>query len=298
MRDKLMAATGWLLAPDTDPVARHQAVGLAALRILLGLMWLYNVAWKRPPGFGEDSGSGLYKFTSYAVEYPVFPPYSWVAEHVILPYIEIFGWLVLATETALAVMLLSGVLMRAAAALGISQSLAIGLSVAYAPEEWPWSYMLMIGAHLALLVASSGRVFSVDSRRSGVSSGVVQQRVWGVLALVVAFYSLVASAGDPLAGKGPGLGFSGLSISLGNYNLLGAVVVGLVGIGLLLASRGIRVAGLGATALAVLAAVLLTAQIGFSTPVLGGNATSVGLLLTLAVIAFPTRTSHAKETSA
>lgn len=298
MRDKVMSATGWLLAPDTDPVARHQAAGLAALRILLGLMWLYNIAWKRPPGFGEDSGSGLYKFTSYAVEHPVFPPYSWVAEHVILPNIEIFGWLVLVTETALAVMLLSGVLIRAAAALGIAQSLAIGLSVAYAPEEWPWSYWLMMGAHLALLVGSSGRTFAVDARRAGVTSGVVHQRVWGVVALLVGLYSLIASAGDPLAGRGPGLRSSDLSMSLGNYNLLGAVVVVLVGVGLILASRGSRAAGLAAAGLAVAAGLLLTVQIGFFTPLLGGNATSVALLLTLAVIAFPTRSVHAGAGSA
>jgi hypothetical protein len=35
--------------------------------VLLGLLWLYNVSWKRPPDFGQDAGNGLYKFTSYDV---------------------------------------------------------------------------------------------------------------------------------------------------------------------------------------------------------------------------------------
>ncbi len=118
MRESLRALTGWTLAPDTDSVPRHQAVGLAFLRITVGLMWLYNVAWKVPADFGRDSGNGLYKFTGFAVEHPVLPPYSWVVEHLILPNISAFGWLVLVAETALAVLLISGTYVRAAALLG------------------------------------------------------------------------------------------------------------------------------------------------------------------------------------
>lgn len=296
MREARGGLPRWLLAPDADAVPRHQAVGMAVLRVLLGLMWLYNVSWKVPPGFGRSSGSGLYRYTRDAVTHPVLPPYSWLVEHLVLPHFAVFGWLVLVVETALGVLLLSGSFVRLAALLGIAQSLAIGLSVAYAPNEWPWSYWLMVGAHLALLVGSSGRVFANDARRAGLAPATRQQLAWGVVALVVGLYSAVASLGDPLDPTGPGLRSSDLSVSLGTYDLLGGLVVVLVGAGLLLASRGSRAAALAAVGLAVLGAVLLTAQVGFSDPLLGGNATSTALLLTLAVVALPI-TNHPVETS-
>ncbi|ANH40398.1 hypothetical protein I601_4002 [Nocardioides dokdonensis FR1436] len=298
MREKLRALTGWTLAPDTDAVPRHQAVGLAFLRITVGLMWLYNVAWKVPADFGRDSGNGLYKFTGFAVEHPVLPPYSWVVEHLILPNISAFGWLVLVAETALAVLLISGTYVRAAALLGIAQSVAIALSVAYAPEEWPWSYWLMIAAHVALLVGSSGRVFSVDAVRSRVAALAGLQRAWGVLALVVGLYSVVSSFDDPLAARGPGLRSTDLSISLGTFNLLGGLLVVLVGAGLLLAARGLAVAALAAGGLAVVGALLLRIQIGFTDPLLGGNATSVAFLLILAVVALADRLPAGSTTPA
>lgn len=285
MRDRIMTARRWVTAPDADEVPWHQAGGLAALRVLLGLLWLYNLFWKVPPDFGEDSGKGLYKFTAFAVEHPVLPPYSWLVENAILPNIEVFGWLVLASETALAVMLLTGSYIRVAAILGIAQSGAIALSVAYAPEEWPWAYWLMMGAHLALLVASSGRVLSVDAVRAGLTNGSRLMQVWGVVAVGAGLVSVLGSTGDPLAARGPALGSSDPSISLGSYNLLGGLVLALVGAALLAGSAGYAVVARAGAAIAVAAAVLQTVQRGFFDPWLGGTATSTAVYLILAVVA-------------
>jgi len=127
----------WLFAPATDEVPRSHAVGATILRITIGLLWLYNVSWKRAPDFGQEAENGLYKFTKLAVEHPVFPPYSWVVEHLVLPVFQPFGWAVLLAETALAVLLITGTFIRLAALIGIAQSVAIGLSVAYAPGNGP-----------------------------------------------------------------------------------------------------------------------------------------------------------------
>ncbi len=292
-------AVGWLLAPDADPVARHQAVGMAFVRVVLGLMWAYNVAWKIPPDFGEEADRGLYHFTAFAVEHPVLPPYSWLVENAILPNITLFGWGVVLAETALAVMLLSGSYVRLAAVLGAGQSLAIGLSVAYAPEEWPWSYWLMIAAHVAVLVGTAGRSFGVDGVRARVHRGEGLRRAWGVLAVVVGLYSVVASFGDPLAATGPGLRSTDPSLSLGTYNLLGGLLVVLVGAGLLASSRGGRPVAVAAGLVAVVAALLTRAQLGFSDPLLGTNGTSVAVLLVLAVVALvPTRDPEPAGTAA
>ena len=273
----------WLLAPATDEVPRFQAVGATTLRMIVGLLWLYNVAWKRAPDFGQDAENGLFKFTSYAVSDPVLPPFSWVVEHVVLPNFALFGWGVLLAESTLAVLLLTGAWVRLAAAIGIAQSVAIALSVAFAPHEWPWSYWLMIGAHLLLLLSSAGRILAVDAIRAGLPSArETLARVWGVIAVLTGLFSLVQSFDDPLAPRGPGLGRSDISISLGEYNLVGALVLIVIGILLLVPAKP---ASLGAAALAALGGLSLHAQLGFSDPVLGGSATSAAFLFALAVVA-------------
>src|SRR5262245_7776359 len=109
----------------TSPSARLSGIALAVLRILAGLMWLANVIWKWPPDFGENGRTGLYFWTRQAVDHPVFPPYSWLVEHLVLPNFTAFGWLTFVVETLLAVLLLTGTAVRLAALVGIGQSLAI-----------------------------------------------------------------------------------------------------------------------------------------------------------------------------
>ncbi|QOV40791.1 hypothetical protein IM697_21790 [Streptomyces ferrugineus] len=277
---------GWILAPATDPVPRGQAAGAAFLRVLLGLMWLQNVSWKVPPDFGNADG-GLYKWTAFAVSHPVFPPYSWVVEKAVLPNIEVFGWGVLITESALAVLLLTGAWVRVAALVGVGMSLSIGLSVAYAPHEWPWAYWLMIGAHVAILFSSAGRAFAVDAVRAGVGSARRLGLAWGVIAVVLGGLAVLGSAGDdPLAAKGHYVQAWNLMIGVGRYNLVGSLVLVLMGVLLLVAGRGGgALLSRAAAVVGAAAALSLHAQIGFSDPLLGGTATSAALLLSVALVA-------------
>lgn len=286
LTEKLPRPLRWLTEPAVEPVPARQATAATVLRVLLGLLWLYNVAWKRAPDFGQDAGNGLFKFTSYAVDYPVFPPYSWVVDNLVLPAFTPFGWLVLLAETALAVMLLTGSWVRLAAVLGLAQSLAIGLSVAYAPDEWPWAYWLMIGAHGLLLFSSAGRVLAVDAVRSGVAGPKTLGQVWGALAVLIGAYSVLGSFDDPLAARGPGLASSDPSVSLGQYNLVGGLVLVVAGALLVIAARGgpWRLAQVAA-AIGIVAGLSLHAQIGFADPILGGTPTSAAVFFSLAVVA-------------
>ncbi len=135
---------------------------IAVLRIGVALLWIQNASWKLPPAFGKGDNSGLYFFTRFAVEHPVLPPYAWFVEHVVLPNFSFFGWLTLLTEAALGAFLLVGLATRFWAVIGVAQSLAITLSVLNAPNEWHWSYYLMVLAHIALFATAAGRVFGVD----------------------------------------------------------------------------------------------------------------------------------------
>jgi thiosulfate dehydrogenase [quinone] large subunit len=136
---------------------------IVVVRVAVAVLWIQNVGWKGPPTFGHDANpSGLYAFTSYAVEYPVFPPYSWLVEHLVLPNFTLFGWGVLLVESALGAFLLIGLATRFWALVGIAQTLAITLSVLNAPGEWPWSYFLMLMVHMVLFAVAAGRYGGLD----------------------------------------------------------------------------------------------------------------------------------------
>ena len=130
---------------------------LAVVRIGVAFMWIENAGWKRPPEF-----SSLRHFTELAVDHPVVAPYSWVVENVILPNLAFFGWVTLLLEASLGAFLLLGLLTRLWAIIGITQSVIITLSVLNAPNEWEWSFYLMILAHVALFATAAGRSFGLD----------------------------------------------------------------------------------------------------------------------------------------
>lgn len=143
---------------------RTAAISAVVVRVVVGLLWLENLTWKTPPNFGSDDNSGLYFFTSEAVSYPLFAPYSALVENVVLPNFAPFGWGVFLAEICLAVFLLLGLATRFWALVGIAQSMAIFLTLGAAPNEWKWSYFLMMAAHLAVLGFAAGRVWGLDSR--------------------------------------------------------------------------------------------------------------------------------------
>lgn len=65
-------------------------------------------------------------------------------------------------EASIGAFLLVGLATRFWAVLGIIQTMAIALSVLNAPDEWPWSYYLMIAAHVVILAAAAGRTAGLD----------------------------------------------------------------------------------------------------------------------------------------
>jgi len=166
IEERSATMTSNFAAPDIADVlasSRLNRALIAVLRIGVALLWIQNVSWKDPPAFGEGpSPSGLYQFTRYAVEYPVLPPYSWLVEHLVLPNFAFFGWTVLLVESALGAFLLIGLATRFWALVGIAQTVAIALSVLNAPNEWVWSYLLMLLAHVALFATAAGRYAGLD----------------------------------------------------------------------------------------------------------------------------------------
>jgi uncharacterized membrane protein YphA (DoxX/SURF4 family) len=286
-----------LIFSPTPPPARAGGISLAVLRIVAGLLWLAHVWWKVPPDFGEDRRTGLWFWTHLAVDHPVFPPYSWLVEHLVLPNFTPFGWLVLVVETLLPVLLLTGTAVRLAALIGIGQSVAIGLSVAQAPNEWPWAYAMMIGIHLVLLLTPSARYAAVDAvraaRRGGDAAPIARRLLagWGVVLVVIGLVAAIKSIGDEfLAPRGRGVGYPPLQLFLGDYNMLAVLV--LLGVAaLMLAAAVVRARSLAITAaiVATVAALSIYVQLGRTEVWLGGNPSTAAVFICATVIALGAR---------
>jgi thiosulfate dehydrogenase [quinone] large subunit len=143
-------------------VGRMSRATVWLVRIVVALAWLQGAGWKRPPDFGESTASGLYKYTAYAVDYPVFGPWKWFVQDVVLPNFTAFGWLVLIVEASLAAFLLLGLATRFWAIIGALQALAIGLSAANGPNEFGGTYWLLVVGNLVLFATAAGRVGGLD----------------------------------------------------------------------------------------------------------------------------------------
>jgi len=151
-------------APDAPHARSPLGRGvLAVVRVGVALLWVQNSGWKIPPDFGQgDPPQGLYAFARHAVDHEVFGPFAALMENLVLPNFALFGWLTLLLEASIGAFLLVGLATRFWALVGAGQSVVIALSVANAPNEWVWSYLLMLLAHLALFATAAGRYGGLD----------------------------------------------------------------------------------------------------------------------------------------
>ncbi len=157
-----ITSTGRDARSATEPIPPGGTRLLALVRVGAGLLWLANLNWKTPPDFGEKGGGALYGYTKSAVDHPVIQPWSVFVDHVVLPHFRLFAWATLIIESCLAAFLLLGLATRLWALIGAFQSAAIGMSVAFLPGEWPWSYYMMIATHVALFATAAGRTWGID----------------------------------------------------------------------------------------------------------------------------------------
>lgn len=158
---------------DLDPLrGRLSRLTLAAVRVMLALLWMQGAGWKNPSRFGTSSGF-FYDFVAGGSTYEVFAPWAWIVDNLILPNWTVFAWSVFIVEVLLGAFLLIGLATRFWAVVGIAQSGAILLSVANTPNEWGWSYWLMIATHMAIWATAAGRWYGLDGvlRPAWVTSG-------------------------------------------------------------------------------------------------------------------------------
>lgn len=252
---------------------RHGTIG--GVRILLGLMWLANLHWKVAPRFGEDNGTGLYKYVAAAEVNAPFAPFRWMLDHIILPQYQLFGWFTLLAEAVVAALLLIGYRTREVGLLGAGLSLSIFLSVVYYPraDEWSWAYFMMIGLHLLVAAVAAGDHAGIDGAVAGPPAARDRAvTTLGVVGVVVGVLGLFVARSVDFAGRQAALLGSDAGFADGDrivrrwelkflwFNPLWALLTIVGGALLIVGAKRLVAAWVGAAWFALLAIVVFVSQ--------------------------------------
>lgn len=133
------------------------------LRIMYGILWLQQAKWKVPPDFGMKAGDGLWYWLNQAIQHPTWSVHHAFLTNVVLPNFVLFGYLTLLTEAFIGLSLTLGLFARLGGLVGFLMAINVTLSVLSAPNEWPWTYFMLIGYSLLFLSFPSGRVLGLDA---------------------------------------------------------------------------------------------------------------------------------------
>ena len=143
---------------------RRRAPGfpLGICRMVMGLLWLNEASWKRPPDFGQIADAGLWAWTQQALYHPTCELYRLWLERVVLPHFAFFGYLLLSAEIYVGVSLFLGLLTRLSSAVGLLLSFNLLVAISGVPGEWPWAYIMLILFHSVFLVTGPGKNWGLD----------------------------------------------------------------------------------------------------------------------------------------
>jgi thiosulfate dehydrogenase (quinone) large subunit len=141
---------------------------LALCRIAIGVLWLSALIWKLPPNFIPPEGlRSLREWMELEVQYPILPIYGQFVQSIVLPNFALFAWATFIVELLIGLGLLLGAFTRAAAVLGLLMGLNLMIGLVEVPNEWAWSYIMLIMFQLVFIFTAPGRVWGVDGWRAG-----------------------------------------------------------------------------------------------------------------------------------
>ncbi len=150
-----------------------ERVGLAAGRIVIGILWLTQLQWKMPPSFGcpadfavsadlNHRTTGLCDWTGLMAVYSTQPLHRAFVENVIVPNIRWMGWGIWLLEAFFFVSLTFGLFTRFGSLLGILQSVNLYIGLTGLPFEWYWTYGMLVVLHWIFFFTTPGRTMGVD----------------------------------------------------------------------------------------------------------------------------------------
>lgn len=131
---------------------------LVALRVLDGVIWFSGAAAKTPWNGWGWFPEWLQKEATYAQ----LPPYKTFLEVIVLPNLQLFGWLQFLTESALAVMLIFGIFTRLGGWVATLWALNIAVGSYPVPGENALNLALFVLVPLVIATTAGGKALSVD----------------------------------------------------------------------------------------------------------------------------------------
>jgi thiosulfate dehydrogenase (quinone) large subunit len=144
-----------IVLSDRDVLSpKHKRNIMLLLQAIFGLLWLEGASCKViVDGKFMLNYDALRYWVSRGSEYPVIGAYKWIIDHAIIPNIKLFLPMVFIIELTIGILFITGKYIRIAAMLAVAQTIAITLSVLRAPNEWKWSYFLMLVVSIIFFVS-------------------------------------------------------------------------------------------------------------------------------------------------
>jgi thiosulfate dehydrogenase (quinone) large subunit len=138
---------------------------LLLIQALFGILWIEGSWWKiTANGKFLWNSEGLAYWVGQGSKYPVFGPYKWLIDNLILPNIKTFVIGIFVAELLTGILFLTGKYVRIASILAFCQSVVIALSVLKAPHEWKWSYFMMMMLSLMFFVKPTKSTWLTKSK--------------------------------------------------------------------------------------------------------------------------------------
>jgi thiosulfate dehydrogenase [quinone] large subunit len=148
--------------------------GMVIARLIIGYLWITQIAWKMPPTFGcppnfavstslQHRTTGLCDWTGLMAAYSKVPLHAEFIRNVILPNISWMGWGIWLMEVIIATSLILGVFTRLGALIGFIQAVNLYIGLTALPFEWYWTYGMLYTLELIFFFVPPGRTLGLDT---------------------------------------------------------------------------------------------------------------------------------------
>jgi hypothetical protein len=137
------------------------------LRFAVGAMWWQQSLWKLPPYYTDDPSApfgttGLAYWMGQMVQFAPFKIQASFVKHVVLAHFYLFAPIVYATEVAIGMSLMLGLLTRLGGLAGLAMALNLWVGLYVAPGEWPWTYFFLVVIQAFYALHPPGRSLGLD----------------------------------------------------------------------------------------------------------------------------------------
>ena len=146
-------------------VHKPNELSLLVLRIIIGLMWLSEGLIKLIDrnSLPNDDFHGLLIQIKVMADTNPFSFVSSLINTYLVPNYVLLAWIVILLEIGLAISVIFGVFSRIGSVVGIIYALILYVGTLGWPDEWIWSYFMIVMAMLVIFISSFETRIGLDS---------------------------------------------------------------------------------------------------------------------------------------